>query len=85
MRRLAGRLGALLGGAGQPAQLRYELLERAQRAGHGRRRQDIVIEALQEYVRHHGTEHDHTAAIEDDLALLTSGELDHPNRNTAWH
>lgn len=50
-----------------------------------RTQQEVVIEALQEYIRHHEDEQQRVAAVEDGLALLTNGDLDHPNRDSAWH
>lgn len=43
--------------------------------------EEIVIEGLQ----HDGDERQRAAAIEDGLALLLSGDLDHPARDSAWH
>jgi predicted transcriptional regulator len=61
-----------------------DLLQRAVHAGRGRTQQEVVIEALQEYIRHHEDEQQRAAAIDDGLALLTSGDLDHPDRDSAW-
>ena len=66
-------------------QLPHDLLQRALHVSRGRTQQEVVIEALQEYIRHHEHEQQRAAAIEDGLALLTSGELDHPSRDSAWH
>lgn len=65
--------------------LPQDLLQRAVHVGRGRTQQEVVIEALQEYIRHHEDEQQRAAAIEDGLALLTSGDLDHPSRDSAWH
>ncbi len=62
-----------------------DLLQRAVRAGRGRSQQEVVIEALQEYIQHHEDDRHRATAIEDGLALLTSGDLDHPERDSAWH
>ena len=66
-------------------ELPQDLLQRAVHLSRGRTQQEVVIEALQEYIRHHEDEQHRAAAIEDGLALLTSGELDHPSRDSAWH
>ena len=66
-------------------ELPHDLLQRAVHVSRGRTQQEVVIEALQEYIRHHEDEQQRAAAIEDGLALLTSGELDHPTRDLAWH
>lgn len=60
-------------------------LQRAIHASRGRTQQEVVIKALQEYIRHHEEEQQRAAAIDDGLALLTSGDLDHPDRDSAWH
>lgn len=66
-------------------ELPQDLLQRAVHASRGRTQQEVVIEALQEYIRHHEDEQQRATAIEDGLALLTSGDLDHPTRDSAWH
>ena len=55
------------------------------RAGRGRSQQEVVIEALQEYIQHHEDGRQRATAIEDGIALLTSRDLDHPERDSAWH
>lgn len=65
-------------------ELPYDLLQRAVHVSRGRTQQEVVIEALQEYIRHHEDEQQRAVAIEEGLALLTSGELDHPSRDSAW-
>jgi Arc/MetJ-type ribon-helix-helix transcriptional regulator len=62
-----------------------DLLQRAVRAGRGRSQQEVIIEALQEYIQRHEDDRHRATAIEDGLALLTSGDLDHPERDSAWH
>ena len=62
-----------------------DLLRRAVHAGCSRSQQEIVIEALQEYIQRHEDDRQRVTAIEDGLALLTSGDLDHPERDSAWH
>ena len=62
-----------------------DLLQRAVHAGRGRSQQEVVIEALQEYIQHHEDDRQRATAIEDGLAPLTSGDLDHPERDSAWH
>jgi predicted transcriptional regulator len=62
-----------------------DLLQRAVHASRGRTQQEVVIEALQEYIRYHEDEQQRATAIEDGLALLTSGDLDHPERDSVWH
>ncbi|MGH3768085.1 MAG: hypothetical protein ACRDS0_10830 [Pseudonocardiaceae bacterium] len=47
--------------------------------------QEVVIQGLQEYLQHPKGERQRAAAIEDGLALLLSGDLDHPDRDSAWH
>lgn len=66
-------------------ELPRDLLQRAVHVSRGRTQQEVVIEALQEYIRHHEDEQQRAAAIEDGLALLTSGDLEHPSRDSAWH
>lgn len=66
-------------------ELPHDLLQRAVHVSRGRTQQEVVIEALQEYIRHHEDEQQRAVAIEEGLALLTSGELDHPSRDSAWH
>jgi hypothetical protein len=66
-------------------ELPQDLLQRAVHVSRGRTQQEVVIEALQEYIRHHEDEQQRAAAIEDGLALLTSGDLEHPTRDSAWH
>ena len=61
-----------------------DLLQQAVRVSRGRTQQEVVIEALQEYIQHHEDERQRAAAIEDGLALLVSGDLDHPDRDSAW-
>lgn len=52
---------------------------------------DVIVrlvppgETLQEHIRYHEDPQQRVAAIEDGLALLTSGDLDHPDRDSAWH
>ncbi len=62
-----------------------DLVQRAVHVSRGRTQQEVVIEALQEYIRYHEDEQQRAAAIEDGLVLLTSGDLDHPDRDSAWH
>jgi predicted transcriptional regulator len=62
-----------------------DLLQRAVHASRGRTQQEVVIEALQEYIRYREDEQQRATAIEDGLALLTSGDLDHPERDSVWH
>ncbi|MGH3867767.1 MAG: type II toxin-antitoxin system VapB family antitoxin [Pseudonocardiaceae bacterium] len=66
-------------------ELPEDLLQQAVRVSRRRTQQEVVIEALQEYIQHHEDERQRTAAIEDGLALLVSGDLDHPDRDSAWH
>lgn len=53
-------------------------------ASRSRTQQEVAIKALQEHIPHHEDEEQRTATIEDDLALLRSGDLDHPHRDSAW-
>ncbi|MGQ0775598.1 MAG: type II toxin-antitoxin system VapB family antitoxin [Pseudonocardiales bacterium] len=66
-------------------ELPEDLLQRAVHVSSGRTQQEVVIEALQEYIRHHEGERQRAAAIDDGLTLLISGDLDHPERDSAWH
>ena len=66
-------------------ELPRDLLQLAVHVSRRHTNQPIVIETLQEYIRHHEDEQQRAAAIEDGIALLTSAELDHPNRDSAWH
>lgn len=65
-------------------ELPEDLLQQAVRVSRGRTQQEVVIEALQEYIQHHQDERQRAAAIEDGLALLLIGDLDHPDRDSAW-
>ena len=62
-----------------------DLLQRAVRAGRGRSQQEVIYRgAAGVYPAPRGrpaTRHSHRGRI----ALLTSRDLDHPERDSAWH